>query len=158
MTMSEYRQKKVNITQKMKEDNVNEADANEVLESNLPKSDNYQSRLLKLIPTEIVGVYIFISGLIPSEPKATKYGNLLLIVFGLLFIINPLYLRYAADVTNKKQIWICTIGFAVWVFSLGNPYMVIGPDPNYSRIIGSIVLAIYTLIVPMFLSETIDKK
>ena len=154
MTLSEYTQKKENITQKMKENNVSEAEAKEVLESNLPKSDNYQSRLLKLIPTEIVGVYIFINGLLPVDPVGNKYVILQWIIFGLLFIINPLYLRYTSAVTNKKQIVICTVGFAVWAFSLGNSYMIIGSDPTFSRLLGSIILAVYTLIVPMFLNET----
>ena len=119
MTLSEYTQKKENITQKMKENNVSEAEAKEVLESNLPKSDNYQSRLLKLIPTEIVGVYIFINGLLPVDPVGNKYIILQWIIFGLLFIINPLYLRYASAVTNKKQIVICTVGFCRLGFLFG---------------------------------------
>ena len=154
MTLSEYTQKRKNITQKMKENNVSEAEAKVVLESNLPKSDNYQSRLLKLIPTEIVGVYIFINGLLPVDPIGKKYIILQWTIFGLLFILNPLYLRYASAVTNKRQIVICTVGFAVWAYSLGNSYMVIGGDLTFSRLLGSIILAVYTLIVPMFLNET----
>jgi len=144
---------KENITRKIKENNVGSAEAAAVAEKNMPPGENYQSRLLKLIPAEVVGVYIFIIGLLPVDPVGSKYVILQWVIFGLLFIINPLYLRYASAVTNKKQIVICTIGFAVWAFSLGNSFMIIGNDPDFSRILGSIILALYTLILPIFISE-----
>lgn len=159
-TFAEYNQAKETITQKIEENNVSKADAQAIAEENIPKAENYQSIVLKLIPTEVVGAYIFIIGLLPVADKTTdlvsvdkKYIILHWIIFGLLFIINPLYLRYASSVTNKKQIIICTIGFAVWAFSLGNSYMTFGNDSSFSRLIGSIILALYTLIVPMFLKE-----
>lgn len=156
-TFAEYNQAKENMTQKIEENNVSKTDAQAIVEKNLPKAENYQSLVLKLIPTEVVAAYIFISGLIPFENSGSgdnKYKILQWIIFGLLFIINPLYLRFASSVTNKKQIIVCTIGFAVWAFSLGNPFMTIGGNLDFSRLIGSIVLALYTLIVPMFLKET----
>lgn len=153
-TSAEYNQVKETMTQKIEENNVSKSDAKAIVEKNLPKAENYQSIVLKLIPTEVVGAYIFIIGLLPLENGDNKYRILHWIIFGLLFVINPLYLRYASSVTNKKQIIICTIGFAVWAFSLGGTFMTIGEDPNFSRLIGSIVLALYTLIVPMFLRET----
>jgi hypothetical protein len=161
-TSSEYNELKETFTQKIAENDVSKSEAKAIVEKNLPKAENYQSIVLKLIPTEVVGAYIFISGLIPQANSGLansgnvedKYRILHWIIFGLLFIINPLYLRYASSVTNKKQIIICTLGFAVWAFSLGNPFMTIGGNPDFSRLIGSIVLALYTLIVPMFLKET----
>jgi len=161
-TSSDYDELKKTFTQKIAENNVSSTEAQAIVEKNLPKAENYQSIVLKLIPTEVVGAYIFISGLIPqanselanSGSVDDKYRTLHWIIFGLLFIINPLYLRYASAVTNKKQIIICTFGFAVWAFSLGGTFMTIGQDPDFSRLIASIVLALYTLIVPMFLKET----
>lgn len=153
MTSSESQLMKENITQKIKENNVGETEAAVVVEKNMPKDENYQSRLLKLIPTEVVGVYIFINGIIPDDSSGNKFIILRWVIFGLLFIINPFYLRYASAVSNKKQIVICTIGFAVWAFSLGNSFMIIGNDPAFSRILGSIILALYTLVVPIFLNE-----
>ena len=154
MTSSEYQMMKENITQKIEENNVGAAEAAVIVEKNLPKNENYQSRLLKLIPTEVVGVYIFINGILPAGSSENKYIILQWVIFGLLFIINPFYLRYASAVTNKKQIVICTIGFAVWAFSLGNSFMVIGSDPAFSRLLGSIILALYTLVVPIFINES----
>lgn len=154
MTSSEYQMMKENITQKIEENNVGAAEAAVIVEKNLPKNENYQSRLLKLIPTEVVGVYIFINGILPAGSSENKYIILQWVIFGLLFIINPFYLRYASAVTNKKQIVICTIGFAVWAFSLGNSFMVIGSDLAFSRLLGSIILALYTLVVPIFINES----
>jgi len=158
-TSAEYNLVKKTMVKKIEENNVSKDEAEDVIEKNLPKAENYQSLLLKLIPTEVVGAYIFISGLLPLENDGvidSKYKILHWIIFGLLFIINPLFLRYASSVTNNKQIIICTFGFAVWAFSLGGPFMTIGPDQTFSRLIGSIILALYTLIVPMFLKETVE--
>lgn len=159
-TSAEYNLVKKTMVKKIEENNVSKDEAEAVIEKNLPKAENYQSLLLKLIPTEVVGAYIFISGLLPVDNAVgsidSKYKILHWIIFGLLFIINPLFLRYASSVTNKKQIIICTFGFAVWAFSLGGPFMIIGSDQTFSRLIGSIILAIYTLIVPMFLKETAE--
>lgn len=159
-TSAEYNLVKQTMTQKIEENNVSKDEAEAVIEKNLPKAENYQSLVLKLIPTEVVGAYIFISGLLPIETVdgviESKYKILHWIIFGLLFIINPLFLRYASSVTNKKQIIICTVGFAVWAFSLGGPFMTFGNDPIFSRLIGSIILALYTLIVPMLLKETAE--
>lgn len=155
-TSSDYMEMKESITQKIKENNVSQSEAQATIEKNLPKAENYQSLVLKLIPTEVVAAYIFISGLLPlynSSVEMNKYRILHWIIFGLLFIINPLYLRYASSVTNKSQIIICTIGFAVWAFSLGNPFMTIGNDQDFSRLIGAIILALYTLIVPIFVKK-----
>jgi hypothetical protein len=160
-TSAEYNLVKQTMTQKIEENNVSKAEAKAVIEQNMPKAENYQSLLLKLIPTEVVGAYIFISGLLPIDnPESidSKYKILHWIIFGLLFVINPLFLRYASSVTNRKQIIICTLGFAVWAFSLGGPFMTIGSDQNFSRLIGSIILALYTLIVPMFLKETTESE
>lgn len=157
LTMSEYQKMKETVTQKIKENNVSDEDT-QVVANNLPKADNYQSRLLKLIPTEVVGVYIFINGLLPANATDDKYTVLQWIIFGLLFIINPFYLRYVSAVTNKKQILICTISFAVWVFSLNNSFMVVGGDADFTRIISSIILALYTLAVPIFLSGSASQQ
>ncbi|MCX6236737.1 MAG: hypothetical protein NTY07_04100 [Bacteroidia bacterium] len=154
MTSSEYMQMKENITQKIEENNVGAAEAATIVEKNLPKAEDYQSKLAKLIPAEVVGVYIFINGILPASTGVDKYLILRWIIFGVLFIINPFYLRYASAVTNKKQIVITTIGFAVWAFSLGGSLMVIGSDADFSRLVGSIILALYTLVVPMFITET----
>ncbi|NOU20101.1 MAG: hypothetical protein HOO91_21300 [Bacteroidales bacterium] len=152
VTRTEYDNRKQNIMQKIKADGVSEAEAESTVETNLPKSENYQSRLLKLIPTEVIGVYIFISGLLEGY-QGGKYTLLYWIIFGLLFIINPIYLRYVTNVRNKKQLVVCTVGFAVWVLSLGNSFIIIGGDVVFSRLLGSIILALYTLVVPIFFKD-----
>jgi len=158
VTNKDYDQRKINLSLKMIENNVNEIEAAAIVDKNLIKPDNYQSKLLKLIPTEVVAVFIFISGLIGNDIYDKKYLILKWAVFGFLFIINPFYLRFVSNVTNLKQLIICTLGFAVWFFSLGNNFMTIGNDPDFSQMLGSVILALYTLIVPIFLQEPSKKS
>jgi len=155
LTYSEHARMKEDVIQKIKKNDVNDEEAQTVTQG-LPQADNYQSRLLKLIPTEVVGVYIFINGLLPEGIDGQKkYLVLQWAILGILFFINPLYLWYVSNVTNKKQLVICTIGFAVWAFSLNSSFMTIGGDKSFTQVLSSITLALYTLIVPMFLN---DKK
>jgi hypothetical protein len=153
LTEKALSQMKDKLSTEILANNVDAGKANAVLDKNMPKADNYQSRLLKLIPSEVIAVYIFINGIIGND-TSNKYLVLKWVVFGVLFVINPLYIRYATNVTNWKQILITALGFAVWAFSLGNNYMVIGGDTDFSLMLGSVVLALYTLIVPIFLKES----
>lgn len=157
VSFNDYQKMRQSIELKIKENAVTSEDADNVLNENLPKPDNYQTRLLKLIPTEVVAVYVFISGLIQGG-EGSNYDILRWVVFGILFLINPFYLRYVTNVTNIRQIIICTIGFAVWVFSLGDYYQMIGHDLKFMQIVGSVVLALYTLLVPMFIREKVNEK
>lgn len=155
LTNSEYNKTKSVLSQKMTQNNIAEPEANSVVENNIPKADNYQSKLLKLIPTEVIGVYIFINGVIQSS-DIEKQTLIIVqyIVISILFIVNPVYLRYAANVTNKKQLIICTIGFVVWVLSLGNPFFANTQNSiDLFNLIGTITLPLYTLFVPIFIRE-----
>jgi len=108
----------------------------------IKKENIYRERLLKLIPSEIVAAYIFIQGVIPEENA--KLG--LLLVIAILLILTPLYLRKFEHVTNLVQIAITTLSFLVWVYSLGGPFKPLG---IYQPWIGSTILVLWTLIVPL---------
>jgi uncharacterized membrane protein YdfJ with MMPL/SSD domain len=62
--------------------------------------NDYKDRLVKLIPSEIITAYVTLKGLINGAGEQGNKQLLLRIVFGILVIMNPLYLYY---VTNMKK-------------------------------------------------------
>jgi hypothetical protein len=111
------------------------------------EANNYKDRLLKLIPSEIIAAYITLHGLIlgiknPNEDK------LLWIVIAILFVLTPIYLYKVSMVTKKRQIFISTFGFLVWVFTTNPPDINIWDIPT--EFLGSLVFILYTLFIPLF--------
>jgi hypothetical protein len=102
----------------------------------------YQDKIVKLIPTEIVGAYMVLAGIIPAS--SAKVGTLVVSIA--LLILTPLYLWRISKVTNVVQLVVTTISFAVWVYSLGGPFAAWGIYQSY---IASIVLILWTLIIPV---------
>jgi|GEM_PF-431982 len=113
-------------------------------------ADGYQTQFLKLMPIEVISAYITIDGLLrgsilPSTNPAI-YIWLLWVVFILLAIINPFYLRYVTKVSSWRQIGLSAGAFVIYIISLGGPFALIGLDEAIIRLIGSILIPIYTLI------------
>jgi len=104
----------------------------------------YLERLLKLIPTEIVGAYLALAGIIPSHAEKTFK----LILTGFLLILTPFYLRILSKVKNALQITASTISFAVWIYSLeGSIFDLWG---YYQAWLASFILILWTLVIPFF--------
>jgi hypothetical protein len=71
---------------------------------------------------------------------------LLWIVFGILVIINPLYLYYVTQVKKPGQIVFSSFAFVLWVMVIGGTFTSILGFP--AEFIGSVLLVIYTLFIP----------
>jgi hypothetical protein len=115
-------------------------------------SDNYLSRVLKHIPSEIVMAYVAIDGVLrttyrPSVPQDREMLlKLLWIVFGALTVLTPLWLWRVMRVKRLTQLFISTLSVPVWLFALGGPFTLLD---WYQPAFGAIVLPLYTLIVPI---------
>jgi hypothetical protein len=65
-----------------------------------------------------------------------------------LFGLTPVYLMQVGNVKKVGQIVFTSVAFLIWVLAIGSP---VGPILGYaSTFIGSIVLVLYTLLIPMF--------
>ncbi|UCH92599.1 MAG: hypothetical protein JSV88_20195 [Candidatus Aminicenantes bacterium] len=106
-------------------------------------TQTYRSKLLKLIPSEIVAAYMVLQGIIPEA--SAKWG--LVIVSLVLLIITPIYLCKFENVKKTAQIAFSTFSFVIWIYSLGGPFIHWGIHKPW---IGSIVLVLWTLLIPMF--------
>lgn len=122
------------------------------------KLDGYFDKLLKYIPTEIVGGWIAVTGLIKSAsniPANTVLWLLLVIFTGL----TAAYILRQTSEPKKplaiKQTTISTIAFLVWVFALGEPFSSLG---FYRPIYGSILLIVYNLTIPLINPVEANKR
>ncbi len=116
-----------------------------IMNDKIKPVDSFLEKLLKLIPVEIVLVYATLVSFIPEE----FYPHL--IIFLVLLLITPLYLRYALDVNNYSQIIVSTLSFVIWVFYLGGPFTFCN---WYAQWIAGTILIVFSLIPPMILKSS----
>lgn len=64
--------------------------------------DNYAAQIVKLIPTEIVGVYLGLQNLVSSLAEPTLYVTQL-VFFVIILAITPFYLKTVGGITDKRQ-------------------------------------------------------
>jgi hypothetical protein len=107
--------------------------------------DGYFDKVIKYIPSDIVGGWVAVTGLIKSADNVPT--NLLLwIAFGAGIILTLLWtLKQTSEPgkkTAKTQIIISTFSFAVWVFALGGPFATL---EFYRPLYGSLMLIFYSL-------------
>ena len=106
-------------------------------------NQDYKSKMLKLIPSEIVAAYMVIEGIIPDNRK--YIGTLVLSV--ILLMLVPIYLRNIYQVRRVGQHIFVMVAFLVWIYSLGGPFKYWN---LWEAWIGSSLLILYTLSIPLF--------
>ncbi len=113
------------------------------------KIDGYVDKLVKYIPTEIVGAWIAITGLIKSSSDIPA-TVLLWGLFIFFVVLTVLYIFKQTSEPRKSpaitQIAISTGAFIVWVFALGEPFSSLS---FYRPVYGSILLIVYNLVIPL---------
>lgn len=114
-----------------------------------PTADGYLSRLAKYIPAEIVGLYLFVTGVIPqtgSEPNWLA----LWVVFAACLVLTFVYMWHMTRQEGGKPLWpqivLATIAFPIWVFAIGGPFKAFA---WYESWIASIILAFATVVFGM---------
>lgn len=115
----------------------------------------YSDKLVKFIPTEIVGSYMMLAGFLGFGPgtqtlPGQKVDDVLIqVVFFFLLALVPAYLWVVSGVRHLVQIAVATVSYGVWVYSLGGPFELWGfHDPT----VAAVVLVLWTLIPPLFVS------
>ena len=113
----------------------------------IEQDNSFLQVLLKLIPSEVIAVFVFIQGVMPRQLLPH------VVVTVLLLALTPFYLSWAAGVRARPQLVISTLSLAVWIYAMGvGPLRFIRP-PWYEPWHGAVALAIWTLVPPMFLSR-----
>ena len=112
----------------------------------IDEESSFLQVLLKLIPSEVIAVFIFVQGVMPRLLVPH------LVVALLLVAITPLYLSRAVGVRSRVQLVVSTISLVVWIYAMGaGPLRFVRP-PWYEPWHGAVALAVWTLIPPMFLA------
>jgi len=120
--------------------------------------NDFKDKLVKLIPTEIVGAYMVLAGMLgfgaEKLPDDRMAHLLIKIVFVILLVLTPLYLWRVSGVKRALQLVVSTISFAVWVYTLGGPFR---SWDIYYPMIASVALVIWSLIPPILITPKPDR-
>ncbi|MBN1991374.1 MAG: hypothetical protein JW953_01625 [Anaerolineae bacterium] len=108
----------------------------------------YLDRLLKMIPAEVVSLYIVGMGLIPAEQVTVLTVWFVVCLVG-LFVIR---IYGTADPAESlppdwTHIIISAVAFLIWVYSIGGPFAAWG---FYVPWLGSLLVLAWTFFVPIF--------
>ena len=109
---------------------------------------DYLGRLIGYIPAEIVGVYLTAAGL--AEALGNDRQKWLWVIFGVTFILTPIYLLFATRDKKKNkgplypQVILATLAFPLWVFAIGGPFRAL---TWYKAPVASILLVLGTAII-----------
>ncbi len=111
--------------------------------------DGWLEKIVKYVPTEIVGAYIAIAAVL-GEPQGEADARALWIFFGVLLALTPPYTLIAAARPGLPrptlQAVAATIAFAAWVAAMGGPFRTIqGYDSRYAVA----VMIVVTLLLPL---------
>ena len=111
--------------------------------------DGYTDKLVKYIPADIVGAWIFASSAIKAA-SGVPATALFWVAFAVLLVITPFWIWQWTKAPGKPaattQIVVSTLAFAVWVFALGGPF---ARMTFYRPLYGSLLLVLYSLLVAM---------
>jgi hypothetical protein len=115
-----------------------------------PDSAFFLARVLAYIPIEIIGAYQVAAGLIEkltkSEPQCWRWG-----VFWVLLVLAPVYMAASTwekgRLPNWVQVAVSPLAFAVWVFSVGGPFVV---WHWYEPSVGALVLLGFAVVLIAF--------
>jgi hypothetical protein len=121
---------------------------------NIPR-DQYPDRIRKYIPTEAVGFWLFVSGIIQSAGNEVPQMVLLWFFFFISLVFTFGWTRRYTKVPGKPtawtQIWISCLAFIVWAIGTGGALT--NTIPFYHPAYGSLLLATFTaaigLVVPL---------
>ncbi len=108
---------------------------------------DYLERLLKMIPGEIVGLFLIGSGFIPAENRYVSAGWAAACLV-LLVIVRV----YGTAGDSKDEPWqpfpvaVSAVAFVIWVYSLGGLFAKFGLYFPYA---GSLAVLLWSFLIPI---------
>jgi hypothetical protein len=109
--------------------------------------DGYFDRVIKYIPSDIVGAWVAVTGIIqPLGGGDVNSGLVEWIAFAVGVLLTAAWTWRETNVRGQPaallQIGISTAAFVVWVIALGGPFATL---PGYKAYYGSLLLIAFTL-------------
>ena len=115
--------------------------------------DTYLEKLLKLIPAEIVALYLTGIGLVPQDlPENQKILLPIWVAFCFILVIVVRYKATSDQTTpaNWKLIAISSVAFIIWSYSLGGAYEAYN---LYFPYLGSLAVLGWTAAAPILYGD-----
>jgi len=113
--------------------------------------DNYYSRLVKLIPAEVIAFYLALDALASALPEKQV---LLWVVSGVAAAGAWFYLGRVAGVTSVVQRLLSVAALVIWIYVTGGPFAAL---PWYNATYGKLVLVAFTFFVPLMYKGQSEK-
>jgi uncharacterized membrane protein HdeD (DUF308 family) len=110
--------------------------------------DTYVTKLLKLIPAEVISVYLAGLALIPASlPESQKIAPLAWLGICFLFVIIARYAMTTDKNTSPdwKIIGLSVVSFVIWTYSMGGPWE---STSVYISWLGGLAVIAWTFLVP----------
>jgi hypothetical protein len=113
-----------------------------------PAYESYLDRLMRMVPSEVVALYLVGAGFIP------KTDRIVLAIWSVVCLGGVVAIRAlgSRDVKAGKgpqwgSVAISSTAFVVWLYSLGGPFAAFGVYVPY---IGSLLVLAWTFFIPLF--------
>jgi len=112
------------------------------------KPDDYITRLLKYVPSEVIVLYLTLDPLVRPANSTSQLDHVVLhwAIFICGILLTPIYLIRIQKVKKRSQLMISSLAFVVWVFAIGGPFVYLS---WYKPFYGGILLPFYTTIIPL---------
>jgi hypothetical protein len=113
----------------------------------IEQENSFLQVLLKLIPSEVIAVFVFVQDVLPRRLWPHIVMALVLVA------LTPLYLSLAAGVKSRTQLILSTFSLVVWIYAMGTGPLRFVRPPYYEPWHGAVLLAVWTLVPPMLLTR-----
>ena len=107
-----------------------------------PAADSYSEALLKLIPAEVIGVYLAMQAILANAQDIWRHTPLVVFLFGVF--ATWFYLRVTLKVRNVRQLLLSVGAFCIWAYSTSSPEQLAWYNGTYA----GLLLVAYTFIAP----------
>lgn len=109
-------------------------------------NDEYSDKLLKLIPAEIITLYMSMTKLVSDETADQVAAAVPWVIFGFCAFATWFYMRVTLKVTDWRQLSLTVLAFCIWAFALGDPFTSV--LSWYEDVYAGLLLAGYTFMAP----------
>jgi branched-subunit amino acid transport protein len=117
----------------------------------VPTADDYLTKLLKYVPIEILGAYLFVEGLITTNvdegsDALQKWLGWTLVA---AIILTAIYARTVLNVVRGSQIVMGAVGIAVYVFATGGWFATTSWYEDWFSGIALVLFALFVAVIKL---------
>ena len=112
------------------------------------KESPYYERLIKLIPAEIVALYVAGANVIPEDQKTGSWTWAGILLVALIFVRSKATISVENPTVQWKAVIIAAISFVIWVYIFAGKF--ITDLPIYQPYIATLAVSFWTFAVPHF--------